>query len=90
MMIQSTHALSYFEMHTHIYNHYIQQGPTPLRQILYARREREEDGVEECGAVASVVFLEGGSLCFQLGNVQAKLKPGEWSASQRLHCLNSD
>ena len=52
--------------------------------------EREKDGVEECGAVASVVFLEGGSLCFQLGNVQAKLKPGEWSASQRLHCLNSD
>lgn len=44
---------------------------------------------QECGHVASVVFLEGGSLCFQLGNVQAKLKLGEWSASQRLHCLSS-
>lgn len=29
-------------------------------------------------------------MCFQLGNVQAKLKLGEWSSSQRLHCLNCD
>lgn len=64
------------------------RATAPLRQKLYRRREKGRD--EECGALALVVFLEGGSLCFQLGNVQAKLKVGEWCASQRLHCLNSD
>lgn len=72
-----------------ICNHYIQRGPTTSWTNIVNTRT-EKCSVEECGAVASVVFLEGGSLCFQLGNVQAKLKLCEWSASQRLHCLNSD
>lgn len=65
-------------------------GPLHFSGSHCAHIRTEKDGVEECGAVASVVFLERGSLCFQLGNVQAKLKLGEWSPSQRLHCLNSN
>lgn len=57
---------------------------TPVR-VAYT-----QEAVEECSATTSVVFLEGRQFVFSAENVQAKLKLGEWSASQRLYCLNSD
>ncbi len=42
-------------------------APTPLRKILYTHAEREKDRVEECGAGASAVFLEGRQFVFSVG-----------------------
>lgn len=74
---------TYLKMH--IYSLYSVRANTSQANTVHTQRKQR---VEECGAVTSVVFLEGGILCFQLGNVQAKLNLGEWRDSQRLHCLN--